>query len=148
MKIKSDIFMHNGIIPVLYTCEGKGLRPTLAIFDIPEEAKSLVLIVDDPDAPNGDFVHWILWNISPKTLRIESDILPGGAVEGYTSLNKSGWVAPCPPSGIHHYHFKLYALDFLLSISKTSTKSDLLQAMQGHSIDSDTLIGLYEKGDT
>src|SRR3989344_748526 len=115
MKIESDVFVNNGKIPVRYTCNGERIQIPIKMFDVPKDAKSLALIVDDPDASNGDFVHWVIWNIDPKTSVIENGSLPKSAVEGYTSLNKSGWVPPCPPSGTHHYHFKLSALDTVLS---------------------------------
>jgi len=145
MRIESNIFVHNSMIPAQYTCDGDGKRVPLKIFGVPESAKSLALIVDDPDAPNGDFVHWIIWNIDPKTSIIESDDIPKGAIEGHTNLNKPGWVAPCPPSGTHHYNFKLFALDRLLSISEKSTKTDLMHAMDGYVIENATLAGLYER---
>ena len=110
MKIESDVFVNNGNIPKEYTCNGAGTQIPLKISGAPKEAKSLVLVVDDPDVPSGDFVHWVVWNIDPQTSAIGDVSLPTGAVEGNTSLNKSGWVAPCPPSGTHHYNFKLYAL--------------------------------------
>ncbi len=143
MKITSDAFQNNGKIPAEYTCDGNGIRPPLEISDIPEEAKTLALIVDDPDAPSGDFVHWIIWNINSDASIIESDKIPDGSVEGYTSLGKPGWIAPCPPSGIHRYNFKIYALDTALSIPKSSNKANLTDAMKGHIVDSATLIGLY-----
>ncbi|HUC88965.1 MAG TPA: YbhB/YbcL family Raf kinase inhibitor-like protein [Candidatus Paceibacterota bacterium] len=145
MKIESDIFINNGRIPVEYTCYGKGMQPPLKISGVPDEAKSLALIMDDPDAPSGDFVHWVIWNMSPKTSIIKNSIAPEGAMEGYTSLNKPGFVAPCPPSGIHRYNFKLYALDAVLSIPKFSNKADLTRAMDKHIIGSAEIIGLYGK---
>ncbi|OGI59549.1 hypothetical protein A2814_03175 [Candidatus Nomurabacteria bacterium RIFCSPHIGHO2_01_FULL_38_19] len=145
MNLTSEIFANNGKIPVEYTCNGKGIQPPLKISGVPEEAKSLALIVDDLDAPNGDFVHWVVWNLDPKTPTIENGIVPEVAVEGYTSLNKSGWIAPCPPSGVHHYNFKLYALDTVFSIPNSGTKADLILAMDKHIIDNVTLIGLYGK---
>ena len=148
MKIESDIFINNGKIPVEYTCDGNRIQPPLKIFDVPTEAKSLALIVDDPDAPSGDFVHWIVWNIDPKTVIIENGNVSEEAIEGYTSLNKPGWVAPCPPSGIHHYNFKLYALDIILSIPKSSNKTDLILAMDKHIINNATLVGLYGRDKT
>jgi len=143
MKIESDVFPNNGKIPAEYTCDGKGTQIPLKISGVQVEAKSLALIVDDPDAPNGDFVHWVVWNIDPKTSVIENSNLPTGAVEGYTSLNMPGWVAPCPPSGVHHYNFKLYALDATLSIPNSSNKAGLMLAMDRHIIDRATLVGLY-----
>ncbi|MFA5773167.1 MAG: YbhB/YbcL family Raf kinase inhibitor-like protein [Candidatus Paceibacterota bacterium] len=148
MKIESDIFVNNSSIPIEYTCDGKGIQPPLKISGVPAEAKSLALIVDDPDAPSGDFVHWIVWNIDPNISVIENSNVSTGAVEGYTSLNKSGFVAPCPPSGIHHYNFKLYALDTILSIPKSSNKADLVRAMDKHIINNATLVGLYERNKT
>ncbi len=143
MKIESEVFENNRNIPVKYTCRGEGTRPALIISGVPEEAKSLALIVDDPDAPSGDFVHWVAWNIDPKISRIsEGD---RADEEGYTSLGKPGYVAPCPPSGVHHYHFKLYALDQMLSLPRSSTKADLLKAMEGYILESATLTGLYGK---
>lgn len=142
MKIESDAFVNNGNIPEQYTCYGKGIFIPLKISDVPQNAKSLALIVDDPDAPNGNFVHWVVGNIDPKTSVIENGFIPN-AVEGQTSLNKPGWVAPCPPSGVHHYNFKLYALDTLLSIEESSAKASLVNAMAGHIIESATLVGLY-----
>ena len=145
MKIESNIFVNNGKIPAQFTCDGGATQPPLKISGVPKEAKSLALIVDDPDAPNGDFVHWVVWNIDPKISVIENGNVPS-AIEGHTSLNKPGWIAPCPPSGTHHYNFKLYALNIVLSIPASSTKMDLVRAMDGHIIDNATLTGLYERG--
>ena len=143
MKIESDVFVNNGKIPVEYTCNGEGKQPALKISDVPKNAKSLALIVDDPDAPSGDFVHWVVWNIDPNISVIENGNMPLSAVEGYTSLNRPGWIAPCPPSGIHHYNFKLYALDATLSMPKSSNKNDLAQAINEHIIENAALVGLY-----
>lgn len=142
MRIESDAFVNNGKIPVLYTCNGGGVLVPIKIFDVLKDAKSLALIVNDPDAPNGDFVHWLIWNIDPGTSVIENNKL-SGAVEGCTSLDRPGWVAPCPPSGTHRYNFKLYALDTLLSMPKLSNKDDLINSMKGHIIDNAMLTGLY-----
>ena len=143
MKIESDVFVNNGKIPVRYTCNGERIQIPIKMFDVPKDAKSLALIVDDPDAPNGDFVHWVVWNIDPKISVIKNNNNISGATEGYTSLGKPGWVAPCPPSGIHHYNFKLFALDTVLSMSKSSGKIDLIHAMEGRIIDNAVLVGLY-----
>jgi len=143
MKIKSDIFSNDGVIPVEYTCNGDGTQPPLKIYDVPKDAESLALIVDDPDAPGGGFVHWIIWNIDPKTSVIENGIVPKGAMEGYTGMNKPGWIPPCPPSGVHHYNFKLYALNTKLTIPDYSNKKDLILAMYGYIIEDAVLVGLY-----
>lgn len=145
MKIESDIFLNNEKIPVEYTCDGESKPISLKISDMPENAKSLALIVDDPDAPNGDFVHWVVWNIDPKISEIESGEIPNGAVEGINSSGRKNWVAPCPPSGIHHYYFKLSALDTMLDLPKSATKADLLNAMSGHILENSMLTGLYGK---
>ena len=144
MKITSEIFENNGRIPAEYTCNGGGTQPPLKISGVPESAKSLALIVDDPDAPSGDFIHWLVWNIAPHTTSIENGRVPG-AVEGHTSLSKPGWVPPCPPLGTHRYYFKLYALDTELVIPASFGKADLLQAMTGHVLEQATLLGLYGK---
>ena len=145
LEITSPAFKEGEMIPKLYTCKGKDGSPPLKIAPVVKESKSLVLIMDDPDAPSGDFVHWVIWNMSPKTSIIKNSIAPEGAMEGYTSLNKPGFVAPCPPSGIHRYNFKLYALDAVLSIPKFSNKADLTRAMDKHIIGSAEIIGLYGK---
>lgn len=144
MKIESNVFANNGQIPVLYTCNGGGEQLPLQVSGVPKSALSLALIVDDPDAPSGDFVHWVIWNINPKTSVIENDNIPG-MIEGYTSLGKIGYIPPCPPSGTHHYNFKLYALDTVLSMPKSGAKADLLRAMEGHIIGNAVLVGLYGK---
>ena len=144
MKITSNVFENNGTIPVAYTCNGTEMQPPLVVQDVPKDAKSLALIVFDPDAPNGGFIHWVVWGINPKISVIENGN-SASATEGYTGLGKPGWVAPCPPTGIHHYNFSLYALDTALSIPLSSTRTDLLTAMQGHIIDQAVLIGLYGK---
>ena len=143
MKIESDVFANEKKIPTRYTCYGDSIQIPLKILDVPSGTVSLALIVDDPDAPKGDFVHWVVWNINPNTLVIENIKNIKGAVEGVTSMEEPGWVAPCPPSGTHHYNFQLYALNTLLSIDKSSKKADLVEAMQGHIVDSATLVGLY-----
>lgn len=147
MRIESDIFINNSKIPTQYTCYGDGIQIPLKVFGVPENAKSLAIIVDDPDAPNGDFVHWVIWNIDPTISVIESDNVPIDAVEGNTSLGKPGWVPPCPPSGVHHYNFKVFALDAMLSISELSNKEDLMKIIKGHVIEVASLVGLYGRED-
>jgi Raf kinase inhibitor-like YbhB/YbcL family protein len=105
----------------------------------------LALIVDDPDAPSGTFVHWLVWNIDPQTKSIAANTIPAGAKQGTTSAGKTGYVAPCPPSGSHHYIFKLYALDTMLDLTPNAGKDNLEQAMQGHTLDSAELISLYKR---
>ena len=112
---------------------------------MPEGTKSLAIIVDDPDAPNGDFVHWIIWNIDPLKQTNISKEVPNEAIEGITGFGKSGWGGPCPPAGVHRYFFKLYALDGVLDLDSKTTKVDLEGAIQGHILGETSFIGLYEK---
>jgi hypothetical protein len=143
MKIESPSFRNNEMIPSKYTCDGANVNPPLLISGTPEDAKSLVLIVDDPDAPSKTWVHWIVWNIDPNTKEILENTIPEGAVEGMTDFGKQGYGGPCPPSGIHHYHFKIYALDITISLDSSASVVDIKEAMQDHILDSAELIGLY-----
>lgn len=145
MKLSSPVFSNNDNIPSKYTCDGEDVSPPLLIAEVPTTAKSLALIVDDPDAPAGDWVHWTVWNIKSDTTEIKEDTPPQGATEGYTDFGKPGWGGPCPPSGVHHYQFKLYALDAVLDLPATSRKADLEKAMAAHTVDSTVLVGLYRR---
>jgi len=145
MKIESPQFSQNGRIPSKYTCDGEDINPPLKISDVPKSAKSLVLIVDDPDAPMGTWVHWTVWNISPETREIQENSVPEGAVEGITSFGKKGYGGPCPPSGTHRYFFKLYALDTLLNLDSSAEVKDIEQAIEGHILEKAELIGLYQR---
>jgi Raf kinase inhibitor-like YbhB/YbcL family protein len=144
MEIASSVFENNAKIPSKYTCDGEGINPPLSFVDVPENAKSLVLIVDDPDAPIGTFVHWILFNIDPKTSGIKENSAPEFALRGKTSAGVMGYVSPCPPSGIHRYFFKLFALDSSLDL-KNPDKAELEEKMQNHILEKSELIGLYSK---
>jgi len=145
MDILSPEFSNNNYLPQKYTCDGEGINPPLKFQDIPESARSLVLIVDDPDAPMGDFVHWTVWNINPSVKEIAEDSVPLDGMEGITDFGSSGYGGPCPPDGAHHYHFKLYALDIRLSLDSQAKKRDIEIAMQGHILDEALLVGLYKR---
>lgn len=145
LKLSSPAFSDNGAIPSLYTCDGKDVNPPLVIEGVPPEAKSLVLIVDDPDAPRGDWVHWTLWNIPPDTTEIRENSVSEGAIQGMTDFGRASWGGPCPPSGTHRYQFKLYALDARLNAATTSRKSDIERAMEGRVLDQTTLVGRYAR---
>jgi Raf kinase inhibitor-like YbhB/YbcL family protein len=145
LKISSSVFENNGNIPAKYTCTGKDVNPPLLIEDVPAKAKSLALIVDDPDAPRGTWVHWVLWNISPDTGKINEDSVPAGAMQGLNDFRVHEYRGPCPPSGTHRYFFKVYALDTVLDLNSNSTKSDVEKAMKGHIIGQAQLVGLYRK---
>jgi Raf kinase inhibitor-like YbhB/YbcL family protein len=145
MKIESPAFENNQSILSKYTCDGENISPPLKINDVPEGTKSLVLIVDDPDAPVGTWVHWTVWNINPQTKEIPEGVEPEGAVEGLTDFGSPGYGGPCPPSGKHRYFFKLYALDILLSLDSSAETKDIEEAMEGHILDKAELIGLYSR---
>ena len=151
MQITSSAFKDGDEIPVKYTCEGKDLSPPLAFSDVPEDAKSLVLIVDDPDAPDPaapklTWVHWVLLDIPPDTAGLPESVtsLPDGTKEGMNDWKRTGYGGPCPPMGRHRYFFKLYALDTMLEL-KSPTKTAVLSAMDGHVLADAQMIGTYQK---
>lgn len=144
MKITAD-FEHNANIPSKYTCDGDDLAPILTVSTIPEGAKELVLIVDDPDAPMGTFVHWLVYNLPANTTTIDAKNLPKASKQGMTDFGRVGWGGPCPPSGTHRYFFKLYALDSHLELAQGATKSQLEHAIKAHIIEKTELIGLYKR---
>jgi Raf kinase inhibitor-like YbhB/YbcL family protein len=145
LQIVSPAFRLNELIPKKYTCDGKDVNPPLLIESIPSGAKSLALIVDDPDAPVGTWVHWVVWNISPGTREIKEDSVPKGAEQGVNDFRKNDYGGPCPPSGTHRYFFKLYSLDTVLNLSSKAKKSDLERAMKGHILEKAELVGLYRR---
>lgn len=145
MKIESVAFGHNQYIPAKFTCDGEDINPPLRVSDVPEDTKSLVLIMDDPDAPGGTWVHWTVWNITSETREIRERSVPSGGVEGVTSFQRTGYGGPCPPSGTHRYFFKLFALDTALELPASGTVGELEEAMSGHILDEAQLIGLYQR---
>jgi Raf kinase inhibitor-like YbhB/YbcL family protein len=143
LVIKSSAFKNNEFIPSKYTCDGLNINPEISIDEIPENTKSLAVIVDDPDSPNGTFCHWLIWDISPKS-SIKEDSSPG--IQGRNSMGENKYSGPCPPGGKHHYHFKVYALDTKLSALPSSTnQKEFEKAMKGHVIAWGELIGLYKR---
>src|SRR5205823_7227862 len=128
MKITSSAFQEGANIPSKFSCDGANTSPPLQISDVPSEAKSLVLIVDDPDAPSGLFTHWTVWNISPQISSIPEGSTPKG-VQGTNDFGKSGYGGPCPPSGAHHYYLKIFALDRDLELPSGAKRSHLAAAM-------------------
>ncbi|MCL4475309.1 MAG: YbhB/YbcL family Raf kinase inhibitor-like protein [Nitrospirae bacterium] len=145
LSISSPVFENNGGIPGKYTCDGMDVNPPLKIDNVPSEAKSLALIVDDPDAPRGIWVHWVVWNIDPKTEEIREDTVPKDSVQGINDFEKRDYGGPCPPSGTHRYFFKLYALDSLLNFSSDAGKAGLEKAMEGHILAQAQIVGLYKR---
>jgi Raf kinase inhibitor-like YbhB/YbcL family protein len=144
MKLTSDAFANNGTIPSECTCDGKGLSPELIISDVPSNAKSLVLIMDDPDAPVGTWDHWVVFNIGISTNKIPKGTEPKG-IGGKNSWGRTGYGGPCPPSGTHRYFFRLYALDAMLSLPEGSAKKDIEKAMHGHIAAKAELMGTYRR---
>ncbi len=144
MKITSSVFENNQNIPSKYTCDGENINPPLEFSEVPEDAVSLALIVDDPDAPNGDWVHWVLFNMPAGTAGIGENSVPAGT-EGTTDFGNAGWGGPCPPSGTHRYYFKLFALDTELDLDSSTTKAEMETAMTGHILDRSQIIGLYQR---
>lgn len=145
MELKSPAFKDSQYIPGKYTHEKDDISPPLEIYDVPEEAASLVLIVNDPDAPNGDWVHWLVWNIDPQTKEIKKNSVPKGAVEGITSFGKTGYGGPWPPTGAHVYIFKLYAIDIWLPYDTSLKKQDIKKAIEGHVVGKAILKGFFER---
>ena len=145
LKISSPVFENNGNIPGKYTCDGLDISPPLLIENVPADAKSLALIVDDPDAPMSTWVHWVVWNINPGTKEIKENMVPEGEKQGTNDFRKHDYGGPCPPSGTHRYFFKLYALDNLPELSPGSKKADLEKSMKGHIISHTQIIGLYSR---
>ena len=144
MQITSSAFHPNTRIPEQYTCKSDNQSPPLLVSDIPAGAQSLALIVHDPDAPSGDWVHWTLWNIPVSIRELPSNALPLGSVEGLTSFGQPGYRGPCPPAGTgtHRYIFDLFALDAKLDLASSTLREDLEAALQPHLIAQAQLVGL------
>jgi Raf kinase inhibitor-like YbhB/YbcL family protein len=150
MKLSSPAFSDGALIPAQYTCTGDDLSPPLAWSEIPAGAESLALIVDDPDAPVGTWVHWVAFNLPvtagglPEGIK-DAKLLPGGGTQGTNSWRRIGYGGPCPPSGTHRYFFKLYALDTTLSSGNCATAKDLQAAMKGHILAETQLMGRFKR---
>jgi len=143
LKITSSAFDHEGVIPSKYTCEGEEVNPPLQIDQIPSGTQTLAIIMEDPDAPNGTFDHWLVWNIPAATNIIGGDSVPG--ISGKNGGGQSGYYGPCPPSGVHRYYFYVYALDTTLDLDGGADKAALKAAIAGHVIAEGVLMGRYEK---
>lgn len=145
LTISSPAFAAGGYIPAKYTCDGEDVNPPLRLAAVPPRTKSLALIVDDPDAPVGTWVHWVVWNIPPETTEIPENSLPAGAVQGINDFRRPRYGGPCPPSGAHRYFFKVYALDTLLGLDAGATRAQLESAIRGHVIGQGEIVGLYRR---
>jgi len=148
MNLSSPAFTNNGHVPPIYSCRSQGISPPLTFDDVPDGTKSLALTVDDPDAPKGDFVHWVVWNIPAGASGLSANVeavstLSDGTRQGKNGAGATGYHSLCPPSGTHHYYFRIYALDIKLSLPDTTTMADLLSAMKGHVLAQGELVGLF-----
>lgn len=145
MTITSTAIQANGNILQQYTCDGENISPPLTFSEIPIEAKSLVLIVDDPDAPNDTFTHWLLYDMPPSILAIPENGMPQVGKAGKNGFGDVGYGGPCPPSGTHHYYFRLYALDTMLDLPEGASREEVAQAMDGHVFQNAEVVGTYAK---
>lgn len=145
MRISSPAFRDGDFIPPKYTCDGKDVNPELHIENVPASAKSLAILVDDPDSPSGNWLHWSVWNITPSTKVIAENSVPQGSVEGETDFSEVGYGGPCPGSGEHEYRFIVYALDVTLTLPPGSVRIAIEQAIEGHVIASTALTGRYQR---
>jgi Raf kinase inhibitor-like YbhB/YbcL family protein len=142
LNISSPAFDHEGNIPSKYTCEGEGINPPITIEGIPDETKSLAMIVEDPDAPGGTYDHWLVWNI-PNMEIIRENSNPG--ISGTNSSGKTGFHPPCPPKGTHRYYFTLFALDSEIELAPGESKVQLQKAMKQHILAKGALMGKYQR---
>ena len=150
IKLVSSAFQEGGMIPADYTCDGKDISPPLSWSGVPEQAVTLALICDDPDAPLGTWVHWVLYNLPASVRELPAGVPPderlaNGALQGRNDFRRLGYGGPCPPGGTHRYYFKLYALDKALDLKPGATKKELLKAMEGHVLAEGQLMGRYKR---
>lgn len=150
IKVMSSVFEEGGMIPRKYTCDGADVSPPLAWTGVPEAAKSLALISDDPDAPMGTWVHWVLYDLPANIKELPEAVPPDkelrtGAKQGRNDFRRIGYGGPCPPGGTHRYYFKLYALDTVLNLPSGATKAELLKAMEGRVLAQGQLMGKYKR---
>jgi len=150
MTLTSTAFTEGASIPQKYTCDGKNVSPPLQWEGVPGETSSFALIADDPDAPAGTWVHWVIYRIPPENNGLEEEItatrkLENGMVQGENDFGRIGYGGPCPPGGTHRYYFRLYALDTELDLEPGATKQELLDAMEGHILEETQLMGRYSR---
>jgi len=150
IDLRSSAFGEGDGIPSDFTCDGADMSPPIEWFGVPAHAQSLAIIMDDPDAPAGDWVHWLVYDLPPSLTQLPAGIpeggrLSGGGSQGRADFGSVGYGGPCPPRGTHHYFFKIHALDVMLHLKPGATKKELLKAMQGHIIAEGRLMGTYER---
>lgn len=150
IKVESAVFKEGEMIPRKYTCDGADISPPLSWSGIPDGTKSIALISDDPDAPAGTWVHWVVYDLPPNAISLPEKVpservLSNGAKQGMTDFRRIGYGGPCPPGGTHRYFFKVYALDTILNLDPGATKKQLLKAMEGHILAEGELMGKYRR---
>lgn len=150
LELRSEAFDDGDVIPLRYTCDGEDVSPALKWSGAPDGVEAFALVMDDPDAPTGTFVHWVAYDIPASTTALPEEIpdqtvLPPGGIHGENSWHRLGYGGPCPPDGRHRYFFKLYALDTSLGLDPGATKRELLDAMDGHVLSEARLLGEYER---
>lgn len=150
LTVLSAAFVMGAAIPPEYTCMGENISPPLSWTELPKATRSIVVLCDDPDAPAGDWVHWVLFNLPPDTRELKEGVprdpeLPNGAIQGTTDFGRPGYDGPCPPSGTHHYMFKVYAMDTKLALDSRAEKSDVEKAMQDHILAQGKLMGTFQR---
>lgn len=145
MEVISPVFRAGSQIPPQYTCKGQNVNPPINIFSVPDKAQSLTLVMHDPDAPGGDYLHWLMWDVPPGTESIAVNSVPIGAVQGQNDGGQAGYTGPCPPagSGVHHYVFDFYALDTTLDLPANSKIDEVIKAQSGHVLDHCALTGTF-----
>ncbi|HET9850838.1 MAG TPA: YbhB/YbcL family Raf kinase inhibitor-like protein [Candidatus Saccharimonadales bacterium] len=145
LRLTSTAFREGQTIPEQYTCKGQNINPPLNIVNPPAGTQGFAIIMHDPDAPVGDYLHWLIWDIPPSTEGINANSSPVGAVAGYNQSDSQGYMGPCPPagSGTHRYQFELYALDTTLGLERSANREKLEAAMSGHILDQTTLTGVF-----
>ncbi len=150
IKVTSNAFTDGAMIPAKYSCDGENASPHLKWENMPANAKTIAIIADDPDAPGGTWVHWLIFNLPANVKELPDGVAPEGnasavARQGTNDFKKIGYGGPCPPSGVHRYFFKVYGLDTELSLNAGATKEDLMKAMEGHVVAEGQIVGKYEK---
>lgn len=151
MMLSSSAFTNNTRIPVEFTCSGDNKSPALSLKGVPPSAKSIALVIEDPDAPSGNFVHWVIFDIAASTAELPEGIPPKpettfGAIQGQNGRGETGYTGPCPPPGKdHHYHFRLYALDQKLDLSSEADAAQVEAAIRGHVLDQTDLVGIFSR---
>jgi Raf kinase inhibitor-like YbhB/YbcL family protein len=150
LRVTSTAFTDGGMIPQRYTCDGDDTSPPLSLDGVPDGTRSIALIADDPDAPRGIFVHWVVYDLPPDLHELPdgirpNEVLDGGGRQGVTDFGTVGYGGPCPPSGTHRYFFKVYALDAELNLPPGRSKANLLKAMEGHILAQGQIMGRYKR---